>query len=137
MSPACKLWYLIIMWGPKQTSPTNIIFLSITEAKAHWKVILTHCLKIECKKTRINDLLIVYRGKKQACSVMKQSISHMGVLCTSMAIGIKWCPKWNFLYLWILVMALNSVAAHVVWLMTVKATVSHVKSIATTLAMKT
>jgi hypothetical protein len=33
------------MGGLEQASPTNAIFLSIIEAKAHWKVILTRYLK--------------------------------------------------------------------------------------------
>ncbi len=45
MSHACKSWDLIVMGGLKQTSPTNVIFFFITEAKARWKTILTHYLK--------------------------------------------------------------------------------------------
>jgi hypothetical protein len=33
------------MGGPKQTSPTNVIFLSIVKAKTRWKTILTCWLK--------------------------------------------------------------------------------------------
>jgi hypothetical protein len=33
------------MGGLEQTSPANAIFLSIAKAKAHWKAILTCCLK--------------------------------------------------------------------------------------------
>jgi hypothetical protein len=45
MSPACKLWNLIVIGSIKQTSHTNEIFMSIVKTKAHWKRILTHCLK--------------------------------------------------------------------------------------------
>jgi hypothetical protein len=66
MSLACKLWYLIVVGGLEQASPTNAIFFFIIKVKAHWKEILTQCLKkIKCKKTRINDLSIVYRGKNK------------------------------------------------------------------------
>ncbi len=46
MLHGCKSWNLIvIMRGLKQASPTNTIFLSITEAKACWKAILTCYMK--------------------------------------------------------------------------------------------
>jgi hypothetical protein len=50
------------MGGLKQASLAITIFFSTTKAKAHWKAILPHCLK-KCKKTKINDLSIVYYGK--------------------------------------------------------------------------
>jgi hypothetical protein len=45
MSTACKSWDLIVMGGPEHASSANTIFLFIAKAKAHWKAILTHCLK--------------------------------------------------------------------------------------------
>jgi hypothetical protein len=45
MSPTCKLGDLIIMGGLEQASSVKTIFLSITEAKAHWRAILTSYLK--------------------------------------------------------------------------------------------
>ncbi len=62
MSFACK-WDLIIMGGLKQASLANAVFLSMTKAKACWRVILTGCLKNWMQKTKINDLSIVYHGK--------------------------------------------------------------------------
>jgi N-acetylneuraminic acid mutarotase len=51
------------MGGLEHISTANAIFFSITKDKAHYNAILTHYLKIECKKTKINDLLIIYREK--------------------------------------------------------------------------
>jgi hypothetical protein len=59
------------------------------------------------------------------------------VPCTSMAIGIKWCPSLSPLYLQILAMALSSVIALVGQLMTFEATVSRIRSLTTTSAMTT
>jgi len=49
--------------GGLEASLANTIFFSIAKAKAHWKKYWHVAWKIECKKTRINDLSIVYRGK--------------------------------------------------------------------------
>jgi len=57
---------------------------------------------------------------------MKQSISHPSALCTSMAIGIKWRPLWNLLYLQILAMVLSFATTPISQIMTFEATVSHV-----------
>jgi len=67
--------------------------------------------------------------KRWAHSLMKQSISCWSVSCTFIAIGIKWCLSWNFLYLWILIMALSSTAALVGQLMTLTAIFFHVELI--------
>jgi hypothetical protein len=52
MSLACKLWDLIVMGGLEQTSLANEIFLFIADIKAHWKVILTFCLKNWMQKNK-------------------------------------------------------------------------------------
>jgi cytochrome c biogenesis protein CcdA len=137
MLPACKSWNLIVMGGLEQASLADIIFLSIVEAKARWKAILIHYLKNWMQKDKDKWPPDRLSWKKQAHSLMKQSISHLGAPCTSMAIGIKWCPSWNPLYLWILTMALNSAIALASQLMTLKVIISHIKSITTTSATKT
>jgi hypothetical protein len=53
------------MGGLEQTSPTNIIFFSMTKVKTCWKAILIFFWKIECKKIRINDFPIVYHEKDE------------------------------------------------------------------------
>jgi hypothetical protein len=75
--------------------------------------------------------------ERRAHSLMKRSISCLGVLCTSMVIGIKWCLSWSPLYLWISVMVLTSATTLVGQLMTLKAIVSCIGSVATTLVTKT
>jgi hypothetical protein len=74
--------------------------------------------------------------KKKAHSLMKWSISPLRVSCTSKAIGIKWCPSWSLLYLQILTMVLSFAVAHVGQLMTLKAHISFIMSVITTLATK-
>jgi len=125
---AHKSWDLIIMGGLKQTSFANIIFLFIIEAKTRWKAILTHCLKNWMQKDKDKWPFNYLSWKRQTHSLMKRSISSPGALCTSMAIGIKWCPSWGPLYLTITFAS---------WLMTFEAIISYVKSITTTLATKT
>jgi hypothetical protein len=92
-------------------SRTNItdheIFLSIVEAKAHWRAILTNCLKNWMQKNKDKWFFDRLSRKRWAHSLMKQFISHMNVPCTSMVIKIKWCPSWSLLYLRILAMALS------------------------------
>ncbi len=128
---------LIVMGGLEQASHANIIFLSIAKVKAHWRAILTCWLKNWMQKDKDkwppNHLL----WKRRAHLLMKRSISCLSALCTSMAIGIKWCPSWNPLYLQILTMALSSATTPVGQLMTLEATVSRIGSITTTSAMKT
>jgi hypothetical protein len=75
--------------------------------------------------------------KRRAHSFMKWFISRLGAPYTSMVIRIKWCPSWDLLYLRILVMVLCFATAHVGQLMTFENTVSHFRSITTTLATKT
>ncbi len=137
MSLTCKLWDLIIMGGLEQGLPTNAIFLSIIEVKACWRVILTRYLKNLMQKYKEKWPSNRLSWKIWAHSLMKQSISCPGAPCTSMAIRIKWCPSWNPLYLWILIMALSSTTTLAGQLMTFKATISYVRSITTTLATKT
>jgi len=137
MSLACKSWGVIVIGGLEQTSLANVIFLSITKVKAHWKAIITCCLKNWMQKNKDKwppDYLL---WKIQTRSLMKWSISHPCAPCISMAIGIKWCLSWNPLYLQILTMALSSVTTLASRLMTLVATVSHVESIATTSTTKT
>jgi hypothetical protein len=98
---------------------------------------LKNNIKIECKKTRINHLPIVYHGKKWAHSLMKRSMSCLGAPCTFMAIEIKWCPSWSPLYLWILIMALSYVIAPFNQLMTLVIIESCIESITTTSTTKT
>ncbi len=73
--------------------------------------------------------------KRRACSLMKWSTSHLGVSCTSMAIKIKWCPSWSFLYLQVLTMALSFTCTPASWLMTLEATISWIKLVVATLAL--
>jgi hypothetical protein len=75
--------------------------------------------------------------KKWTHSLIKQSISHSGVSCTSMAIEIKWCPSWSPLYLQILTMTLCFITTPVGQLMTFIPTISYVKSITITSTTKT
>ncbi len=67
----------------------NLLFYS--KVKANWKTILTCYLKNWMQKDKDkwppNHLL----WKRQAHSLMKWSISFLGVPYTSMAIKIKWC----------------------------------------------
>jgi hypothetical protein len=51
------------MGGLEHASLANTIFFSIKEVKTRSRAILTCCFKIDCKKTRINYLPIVYCGK--------------------------------------------------------------------------
>jgi len=118
MSPTCKLWDLIVMGDLEQTSHVNTIFLSIAKVKAHWRVILTRCLKNWMKKDKDKWPFDHLSWKRWTHSLIKQSISRLGALCTSMAIRIKWCPSWNLLYLWILAVALSSIIALAGQLMT-------------------
>jgi hypothetical protein len=137
MSPACKLWDLIVMGGLEQTSSAKANFFFIIEVKAHWKSILTHCLKNWMQKDKDKWPFDYLLWKIRAHSLMKQSILHPGVWCTSMAIGIKWCPSWSPLYLWILTMTLSSIVTLASWLMTFEAIVSRVRLVTTTLATNT
>ncbi len=137
MSHACKSWNLIVMGGLEQASPANIIFLSIVEAKACWRAIVTCYLKNWMQKDKDKWPPNRLSWKRQTHSLMKWFISHMGEQCTSMAVGIKWCPSWSPLYLWILPMVLNFVATPIGWLMTFEATVSRIKLVTNTLATKT
>jgi hypothetical protein len=75
--------------------------------------------------------------EKMSTFLMKQSISRQGALCTSMAIGIKWCPSWSPLYLWILVMVLSFITTFAGQLMTFEATFFRIESISTTSTMET
>jgi hypothetical protein len=133
----CKSWYLIVMRALEQTSPTNTIFLSIAEAKARWRAILTRYLQNWMQKYKDkwppNHLI----WKRWTHSLMKWFISCSGALCISMAIGIKWCLLWSLLYLKILTMALSSTVAFVGQLMTFKTPIFHGGLITTTLSMKT
>jgi hypothetical protein len=95
MSHACKSWDLIIMGGLEQTSLVNTIFLFMAEVKARWKAILTWCLKIWMQKDKNKWSFNHLSKKRLAHSLMKWSISCLGVLCTSMGIEIKWCPSWS------------------------------------------
>ncbi len=137
MSFACKLWDLIIIGGLKQTSHANTIFFSIIKVKAHWRVILTRYLKNWMQKNKDKWSLNHLSWKRWTHSLMKQSISHLGVLCISMAIGIKWHPSWSPLYLWILTMALNFTTTLAGQLMTLIITISHIESLTTTLTTRT
>ncbi len=137
MLPACKLWNSVIMGGLEQTSPANTIFLFVTEVKACWRAILTCCLKNWMQKNKAKWPLDHLSWKRWAHSLMKWSISHMGAPCTSMVIGIMWCPSWSLLYLQILAMALSSTIAPTGQLMTFVAIVFRIKLITTTLATKT
>ncbi len=74
--------------------------------------------------------------KKRTHSLMKQSISCLGALCTSGAIGIKWCPSQSPLYLQILAMGLSFVFALDVWLMTLVFTIFYGELIIKSLATK-
>ncbi len=123
--------------GRSRTNITKTIFLFTLEAKACRRAILTWCLENWMQKDKDKWPLDRLLLKKWAHSLMKWSISCLGEPCTSMAIGIKWCPSWNPLYLWILIMVLNFVATPIGWLMTFKATIFCIKSITTTLATKT
>ncbi len=100
----CKLWDLIIVGGLEQASFANAIFLSIAKAKAHWRTILTCCLKNWMQKDKDKWPLDCLWWKRRTHFLMKQSISQLGAPCTSMAIEIKRCPFWNLLYLGILAM---------------------------------
>ncbi len=135
MSPACKLWDLIITRGLEQASSINAIFLSIVEAKACWRAIVT-CLKNWMQKDKDKWFLDRVSWKWQAHFLMKWSMSCLGVSCTSMAIRIKWCLSWSPLYLWILAVTLSSAVALVGWLITLKATISYVEVVTITLTMK-
>jgi len=137
MSSTCKLWDLIVVGGLEQASLANTIFLSIVEAKACWKTILTRCLKIWIQKDKDKWPLNCLLWKRRSHSLMKWSISHLGALCTFMVIGIKWCPSWSPLYFRILIMVLNFVVAPIGQLMTIENIVFCVESITTTLVMKT
>jgi hypothetical protein len=137
MSPACNLWNLIVMGGLEQTSLANTIFLSIAEAKACWRAILTRCLKNWMQKDKNKWFSDYLPWKRWAHSLMKWSISCLGVSCTSMAIRIKWCPSWNSLYLQILAMALSYIATPTSRLMTLKAIVFRIRSITTPSTTKT
>jgi len=108
----CKLWDLILMGGLEQASLANTIFLFIAKAKACWRAILTCYLKYWMQKGKDKWLPNRLSWKRRAHSSMKWSISCPGEPCTSMAIGIKWCPSWNPLYLWILTMMLISTTTH-------------------------
>ncbi len=95
---------LLIMGGLEQASPANVIFLFMVKAKTHWRAILTHCLKNWMQKNKDKRPIDCLLWKRQAHSLMKRFISCLSVLCTSMAIRIKWFPSWNPLYLRILTM---------------------------------
>jgi hypothetical protein len=137
MSLTCKSWDLKVIRGLEQASPTKVIFLFITETKAHWRTILTCCLKNWMQKKKKKKKHFNHKSwKRWKCYLVKWSITHSGAPCTSMAIGIKMCPSWSHLYLWILVMMLSFVAAPVGQLMTLVTTVFHVGLITTTLATK-
>jgi hypothetical protein len=133
MSLACKSWNLIIMGGLKQASPTNTIFLFTAKVKAHWRIILTHCLKNWMQK---NDLSNIHHEKNEHILWWNDPY-HTKYVVHLLAIGIKWCPSWNPLYLLILTMVLTSTTTPVGRLMTLEATVSHIKSITTTSVTKT
>ncbi len=137
MSLTCKSWNLIIIRHLEQSSLVNAIFLSIIKAKTCWKAILTRCLRNWMQKDKDKWRFNYLSWKRWAHSLMKWSISWPDVPCTSMAIGIKWCPSWNLLYLRIWTMALSSVSTPIGQLMTLKATIYYVMSITTTLATKT
>ncbi len=91
MSPACKLWSNS-NGSLKHTSCANVILLSIAKAKAHWKVMLTHCLKNWIQKDKDEWFLDHLSWKRRAHSLMKQSISCLDVLCTFMTIEKKMVP---------------------------------------------
>jgi hypothetical protein len=103
----------------------------------HWKAILTCSLKNWMQKDKDKWPFDQLSWKRWAPLLMKRSISHPGVLCTSMAIGIKWCPSLSPLYLQILTMVLSSTTTLVGRLMAFKVTFTYIKSITTTLTMKT
>jgi uncharacterized membrane protein len=134
---ACKLWDLIVIGGLEQTSLVNLIFLSIAKVKARWRPILTCCLKNWMQKDRDKWSFNHLSWNIRTYSLMKQFMSCLGALCTSMAIGIKWCSSWSLLYLQILIMALTSTITLDGQLMTFVAIISHVKLVTTTLATKT
>jgi len=136
MSPTCKSWSLIITGGLEQTSPTNAIFFSIVETKSCWRIILTCYLKNWMQKDK-DKWPFNHAWKRWTHSLMKWSISRPSVLCTSMAIKIKWCPSWNPLYLWILVMVLNFATSPFSQVMTLIAIVFRVGSVTTTSTTKT
>jgi len=92
---------------PRTTSPANTIFFSMAKIEACWRAILTHCLKNWMQRYKDKQPLDHLLWKRRAYSLIKQSISHLGALCTSMAIKIKWRPSWIPLYLWILTMVLK------------------------------
>ncbi len=137
MSVACKSWDLIVMGGLEQASPINAIFLYIVKAKAHWRAILTCYLKNWVQKNKDKWSFDRLSWKRWTHSMMKRSISRSSASCTFMAIGIKWCPSWSVLYLWILTMVLSFTIAHANELMTFEATISRVRLIATTSTTKT
>jgi hypothetical protein len=93
MLPTCKLWNLIVMGGLEQTSPTNAIFFSIINVKMCWRIISTQCLKNWMQKDKDKWPLDCLSWKRWPHSLMKRFILCLGVLCTSMTIGIKWCPS--------------------------------------------
>jgi hypothetical protein len=121
----------------KKTFFANTIFLFTARANAHWRVILTCCLKNWMQKDKGKLFFDCLSWKSQAHSLMKQSISRLGMLCISMTIGIKWCPSWNLLYLWILTMVLSFAVALTNRLMTLVLIVSHVRLITITSTIKT
>jgi len=102
-----KSWDLIIMRGLEHISSTNTIFLSIVEIEAHWKTILTCCLKIWMQKIKINHFLSSIMEKtntlpNETIHITSKCIMHLRDHRN------KWCPSWNFLYVQILTTTLNS-----------------------------
>ncbi len=133
----CKLWDLIIIEDLKQASLANVIFLSMAKTKASWKAILTCSLKNGMQKGKDKWLPNRLSWKIWAYSLMKKFMSCPNALCTSMAIGVKWCPSWSLLYLWNLILALSFATTLDGRLMTFVTTISHVRLLITTLATKT
>ncbi len=113
-----ELWDLKIIGGLKQTSYAKAIFFSIAKAKTCWKVILICSMKNRMQKDKNKWPPDRLSWKRRTHSLMKQSISHPGAPCTSIAIRI-WCFSWNFLYLWILTIALSSTTTLIGQLMTI------------------
>jgi hypothetical protein len=109
MSLACKSWNLIVIGALKQVSLVNMIFLSITGAKACWKEILHIAWKTGCKKMRINNLSIVYCGKNKHILLMKWSISRF--MC-AMHLRGHWNKMVPFMKRFILVDLSNGLKFH-------------------------
>jgi len=137
MLHTCKLWNLIVIGGLDQTSFANVIFHFIAEAKAHQRTILTCYFKKWIQKDKDKWSPNCLSWKRRAHSLMTQSISHPSASCISMAIGIKWCPSWSLLYLWILTMVLSFAATPIDQLMTLLANIFRVRSITITSTTKT